>query len=137
MPKRSARYVFDTNTLVSAILIRNSAPGDALRWLLREGTLLASPDTLDELSDVLGRKKFDRYVTAEEREEFFHAFIERLTLVEPTELIAVCRDPKDNKFLELAAEGSASVIVSGDHDLLILDPFGAIRIMTAAALLQG
>lgn len=137
MPKRSGRYVFDTNTLVSAILIRNSAPGDALRWVLREGTLLASPDTLDELSDALGRKKFDRYVTAEEREEFFHAFIERVELVEPTELLTVCRDPKDNKFLELAVEGSARVIVSGDHDLLILDPFGAIRTMTAAALLQG
>jgi uncharacterized protein len=57
-------------------------------------------------------------------------------LVEITERIAVCRDPKDDKFLELAVNGRADVVVSGDADLLSLDPFRGIPIETPAAFLR-
>ena len=40
-----------------------------------------------------------------------------------TERVAACRDPKDDKFLELAVNGRADLIVSGDADLLVLDTF--------------
>ena len=136
MPRSRCRYVFDTNTVVSAVLIRDSAPGQALRWAIREGVLLASAETLDELGEVLSRSKFDKYITTAEREEFFQAFLDVVENVEPKESVTVCRDPKDNKFLEVAVEGGATVIVSGDQDLLVLDPFGAIRIMTATSFLK-
>jgi uncharacterized protein len=98
----SARYVLDTNTLVSAVLFEHSTPGQALRRALKRGEVLMSPATLEELAEVLQREKFDQYVTAAEREEFLEAFIERVTFIEPMEEIRTCRDAKDDKFLELA-----------------------------------
>jgi uncharacterized protein len=132
----SARYVFDTNTLVSALLFEHSKPGCAFRQALRCGKVLVSPSTLEELAEVLQREKFDRYVTASEREEFLEAFVERALFIESTEEIRACRDAKDDKFLELAVSGKADCIISGDNDLLILHPFRAIAIMTVAEFLE-
>jgi predicted nucleic acid-binding protein len=58
-------------------------------------------------------------------------------LVTLIERIVACRDPTDDKFLEQAVNGHAELIVSGDADLLVLNPFGEIRIITPAALVQG
>lgn len=58
-------------------------------------------------------------------------------LVHIAERIAVCRDPKDDKFLELAVNGKADVIVSGDADLLVLNPFRGITIVPPATFVQG
>jgi uncharacterized protein len=58
-------------------------------------------------------------------------------LVPITERIAACRDPKDDKFLELAVNGRADVIVSGDADLLVLNPFRGVPIVPPATFVQG
>ncbi len=58
-------------------------------------------------------------------------------LVTITERIAACRDPTDDKFLELAVNGYADLIVSGDGDLLALNPFRDIPIVTPAVFVQG
>jgi len=86
---------------------------------------------------VLQRAKFERYVTAAEREEFLAAFVERAFLVEPSEAIRMCRDAKDDKFLELAVSGGASYIITGDDDLLVLHPFRNIAITTPAEFLRA
>jgi predicted nucleic acid-binding protein len=54
----------------------------------------------------------------------------------PQEEITACRDPSDNKFLEVAVAGEADLIVSGDDDLLVLNPFREIPIVTPRAFLQ-
>jgi putative PIN family toxin of toxin-antitoxin system len=133
----SARYVLDTNTLVSAVLFEHSAPGQALRRALKRGEILVSPATLEELAEVLQREKFDRYVTATEREEFLEAFVERAIFSEPTEELRICRDAKDDKFLELAVSGGAAYLISGDKDLRSLNPFRGIAIVTAAEFLTA
>ena len=125
----SARYVLDTNTLVSALLFEHSTPGQAFRRALKRGEILVSPSTLEELAEVLQREKFDRYVTAAEHEEFLEAFVERTTFIEPTEEIRICRDTKDDKFLELAVSGGAVYLISGDNDLRSLNPFRGIAIV--------
>ncbi len=86
--------------------------------------------------EVLGRDKFDRYLSAEEREAFLGALVARVDVVEPVEEIQACHDPDDNKFLELAVEGEAKAIVSGDDDLLALHPFRDISIVTPSAFLE-
>ena len=133
----SVRYVFDTNTLVSALLLEHSKPGQAFRLALRRGCVLSSSSTLKELAEVLQRGKFERYVTAVEREEFLAVFVERSLFMEPTEEVRACRDAKDNKFLELAGSGCASYIITGDADLLALHPFRNIAILTPAQFLQA
>jgi len=132
-----ARCVFDTNTLVSALLFERSTPGEAVRWALQNGEILISPSTLEELAEILQREKFDRYVTPSEREEFLEAFVEGATFIEPTEVIRACRDPKDDKFLELAVSGEADYVVTGDADLLDLNPFRDISIVTPAEFLAA
>ena len=98
--------------------------------------MLASPETLDELVEVLDREKFDRYLTRDERKVFLEALVERVEIAEPVGVIQACRDPDDNKFLELALEGRAEAIVSGDDDLLALDPFQGIAIVTPRAFVE-
>ncbi len=131
------RCVFDTNTVVSGLLFEQSKPGRALLIAFRHGEILLSQSTLEELADVLQRRKFDRYVTGSEREEFLEAFVDRATCVEPTEEIRLCRDRKDDKFLELAIGGNADFVISGDGDLLSLHPFRGISIMTSAEFLAA
>ena len=134
--KNEVRYVFDTNALISALLFENSKPAQALRYALANGEVLVSLDLLEELNEVLGREKFNRYLTTEEREEFLEALIERAVLVDITENVQECRDPKDDKVLELALNGEAQYIISGDRDLLVLHPFRDVLVITADEFLK-
>jgi putative PIN family toxin of toxin-antitoxin system len=86
---------------------------------------------LAELDEVPRRTKFDRYVSRAKRLEFLLSLIVTAEVVAITQRIEACRDPKDNKFLELAAAGGASYVVSGDADLRSLDPFRGISILTS------
>ena len=117
------RYVVDTNVLISALLFAESKPAYVVFNLLATGTLLTSLPALLELETVFQHKKFDRYVTCEEREAFMTKFALTAQVVDIEERVQACRDPKDDKFLEIAVNGGADVIVSGDPDLLALHPF--------------
>lgn len=107
------RCVFDTNIIVSSLLFESSKPAQVIRFALQQGDVLLSLELLAELREVLGRKKFDRFITSEERDEFLEIFVERAILVEVVERVQECRDPKDDKILELALNGRADCIVSG------------------------
>ncbi len=130
------RYVFDANVIISAILFNGSVPGRAFFGALDRGQLLMSRELAEELRDVLSRKEFDRYLTREERERLLVAIIRQAELVRTSTTIQACRDPDDDAILELAVDGSASLVVTGDKDLLILDPFRELRIVTPARLLE-
>ncbi len=131
------RYVFDTNVIVSALLFENSKPDQALRYALANGKVLLSLELLEELNEVLGRKKFNRYLTSEEREEILAALVERAVLVEIIEKVQECRDPKDDKVLELALNGEANYIITGDRDLLVLHPpFRGVVVITTDEFLK-
>jgi len=131
-----ADYVFDTNIIVSALLFEDSKPALALQEALDQGNLLLSMEVAEEIGEVLRRSKFDRYVKRKTREEFLRAFILEAVFVEIIKTIQVCRDPKDNKFLELAVNGNASHLITGDEDLLTLNPFQGISILTPNQFLE-
>jgi uncharacterized protein len=124
------RCVFDTNVLVSALLIPGSIPQRALERAFRSGDILLSLALLAELSEVLTRKQFRRYVDEEDVRRFVVALTREAQLVDVDVQIKVCRDADDDKILELAVSGLASHIVTGDLDLLVLDPFRGIRIIS-------
>lgn len=129
------RVVVDTNILISRLLLADSVPGQAVRRIVDEDQILVSDAVLEELADVLARPKFDPYIDAADKRTFFLMLgrvAERVPIVYP---IQACRDPKDDKFLELAVNGSADVIVTGDKDLLALHPFRTISIVTPARYL--
>jgi putative PIN family toxin of toxin-antitoxin system len=130
------RYVFDTNAIISALLFGQSMPGKAFYTALDRGEFLVSRETAAELREVLGRKKFDRYVTQEMREQFLVMFVAKALVIEITQEVHACRDPKDDTFLELALSGQASYLITGDQDLLALHPFRGIPIVSPASFLE-
>ncbi len=130
------RFVIDTNVLISALLFKSSVPFRGLELAEKQGIILYSEATLKELERVLNRSKFDKYLSQEERRVFLLKFVTASQLVNITETIAVCRDEKDNKFLELAVSGNANMIITGDLDLLVLNPFQSIEILTPDMLVD-
>jgi uncharacterized protein len=124
------RLVLDTNVLVSAALRSGSLPHRTLLKARLEARLLASDETLAEFREVLLREKFDRYVDLNVREGFLQEYVRLCALVPILSPIRACRDPKDDKFLEVAVHGRADAIVTGDTDLLDLNPFRGIAILT-------
>ena len=130
------RCAFDTNVIVSALLFNDSVPGQALMRALDQGKILISEELSKELSDVLNRPMFDRYASQEERDEFLYALTLESEFVEITESVRACRDPKDDKILELAINGNADYVITGDEDLLALNPFQGIPILRPAEFLS-
>ena len=131
------RIVIDTSVVVSAVLLPRSIPRQAFDAAAARGTLLVSEATVAELDEVLRRPKFNKYVPEEKRLEFLAALVREADRIEVTEVITDCRDVKDNKFLELAVNGRASHLLTGDGDLHILHPFRGIAVVTPQAFLTS
>jgi len=131
------RFVFDTNVVVSAALLAESTSRRAFDRALDTGQLLISFSVLAELHEVLGRQRFRKYIQEDEARQFLAALLRGAEWIEVGEKITACRDPKDDKFLELAVSGRATHIVSGDKDLLSLSPFRGIPILTPDGFLQA
>ena len=130
------RIIADTNCLVSRLLLPSSVPGDAVRKAVDSGLLLVSEATMNELADVLARPKFDRYIGLEDRQRFLRMLLRVAEFVPIVCSVRECRDPKDDKFLEVALNGKANLIVTGDADLLALHPWRGIAILSPARYLK-
>lgn len=129
-------YVFDTNAIVSAVLLKRSVTRRAFDKAVQEGEILVSEETLEEIERVLRRPNFEKYVTEDERMEFLAGLLHGARLVEVTVHVHECRDPEDDKFLDLALSGEADCIVTGDKDLLVLHPFRGIPVVTPRGFLE-
>ena len=96
-----ARVVLDTNVLISRALLPNSTPAQAVRKAISQAQVLVSMDVMAEIAEVLARPKFDKYVSVADRQAFLRSLGSVAQLVSITRRIQACRDPKDDKFLEL------------------------------------
>ena len=131
-------FVFDTNSLVSAFLIGGTITARAMDRAIISGSFAFSNATMDELVEVLFRKKFDKYfLNNEERWSAIQRISSNGIFFFPAEALTACRDPKDDKFLELAVCANASCIITGDKDLLILHPFRNIPILNVVDFLNN
>src|SRR5882724_10441274 len=120
------RVVLDTNVLISAVLSPLGKPFACLNWVLDNATLIASRELLEELETRLARPKFNKYVDDSKRRSFVADLGLIALQVELSGLVRVCRDPDDDKMLGIAVLGRADCLVTGDQDLLVLDPFQRI-----------
>jgi len=122
--------VLDMNVLVSALVARGVC-GDVLEHCVRSHTVVSSPALLDELPEVVTRK-------FRQRDADVHAavglFAETFTVVTPSAPQARARrDPDDDVVLATALAGQCLAVIAGDQDLLVLDPFEQIRILSPSA----
>jgi putative PIN family toxin of toxin-antitoxin system len=131
-----ARVVADTNVLVSRLILPESLPAQVLRQVEPNSLLLFSESTMYELADVLSRQKFDRYVSQEDCRGFLQRLGKIAEFIPIVQLIRECRDPKDDKFLEVALNGRADVIITGDTDLLRMHPWRKVAILSPTEYLK-
>ncbi|WP_286391908.1 putative toxin-antitoxin system toxin component, PIN family [Pseudanabaena mucicola] len=122
MINSSMRLVLDTNVLVSAILSPSSISAKVLNWGEDNGVILYSDATLTEVLFVLGRSKFSKYINHEDIDGLSIRIKTVWLFVEILNQVQLCRDPKDDKFIDLALNGDASHLITGDNDLLVLNP---------------
>jgi putative PIN family toxin of toxin-antitoxin system len=132
------RAVIDTGVLVSGLIRRQGTTGEVLR-ALREGrfVIIYTTPILVEIVDVLGRDPFRSkyHIEPEDISTLVNLIRLRGELVAPKQAVTVCRDPKDNKFLEATLAGKVDALVSGDDDLLTLNPFENIPVLRPAEFL--
>lgn len=129
-------FVFDTNVIISAHLLQNSESRKAFNLAQDIGILAYSKDTLKELETVFLRPKFNKYVPIEEREKAIQLLINRGIEFNTTSNFEVCRAKKDNMFLNLAFDCSAACLISGDADILTLNPFKELPILGPSDFLR-
>jgi uncharacterized protein len=130
------RLVIDTNLWISRMLVPGGMAARAVDHGLAWGIPLMSEETLAELSDVLSRARFDPYVSRDDRQHFLRLLGGIARVIPITQRIVACRDPKDDKFLDVALNGEAQLILTGDQDLLELHPFHGIEIVSPAGFLD-
>ena len=124
------KLLLDTNVLVAALVARGTC-SDLLEHCVRHHVVVSCQPLLDELRDVLTRKFRQR---AADVRATVRLFEDTFTLVAPVPLEApVCRDTDDDVVSATARAGECAAIVTGDQDLLILDPFRAIRVLAPSA----
>ena len=134
------RAVVDTSIVVRAVLKPLGTVGPILDWLAEKRyRLLYSEAILEEVVDVLARPRLRRRFPLRGRDS--QAVVDLILLrgeaVEPRHRLTVCRDPKDDKFLEVAVEGRADALVSGDEALLVIHPSQGIPIVRPSEFLAA
>ncbi|MCZ2174131.1 MAG: putative toxin-antitoxin system toxin component, PIN family [Burkholderiales bacterium] len=128
-------WVLDTNILISRLLLPGGVAARGVDHALVRGILLVFEASLAELTEVLGRPRFDPYASREDRQRFVGLMGGVSRIVHVERKIQACRDPKDDKFLDAALAGGARAIVTGDRDLLALNPFHDVPIISPAEFL--
>jgi putative PIN family toxin of toxin-antitoxin system len=129
------RVVIDTNVFISAALKERSPPSGAVELVAERGLLLKSSATEQELFITLARPRLAPLIPPPFR-NWLRELFDAAELVQIVEGVTACRDAKDDKFLELAVNGHADLVVSGDADLLVVSPFRGIPIVTPAVFVQ-
>ena len=133
------RAVFDTNVLLSGLLWHGQP--HALLEQVRTGKLaiVSSPAPLAELAEVIGRSKFDAILKRPNtsRERSLDEVRQLTEVFQPSPLPRpVCRDPDDDEVLALALAAQVDLIVSDDDDLLVLQTFEGIPVLSVREALE-
>jgi len=135
---QKVKVVIDTNVLVSAVISKDSSPGDVVRLaILGEIENYTSEDILEEVERILNSEKVLQRIGSKHKDDIIRIY--RLISIKVSPKIRVNvieRDPSDNKFLEAALEAKADFIITGDHHLLELREFRGVKILSPSDFLK-
>lgn len=129
MPDSVLRVVIDTNIWIS-FLIGKSLAGLTDAIITDRVQVLFSEDLFSELLEVLQRPKFKRYFSSAAIEQLLVLLYEKTEWVDIVIEFTDCRDGKDNFLLDLSVSGRANYLITGDSDLLVLNPFHGVEIVS-------
>ena len=132
---KNKRVILDTNLWIS-YLITNSFT--EIYEFIQEGIiiLIFSEELLDEFIEVAKKPKLKKFFSTKDVESLLTTFNEFAELIAIESQIDVCRDKKDNFLLNLAVDGKADYLVTGDKDLLVLKRMGNTQILTYRELVE-
>lgn len=130
------RIVVDTNVAVSAVIKRASIPSVVFQLAWQHHTLLKSRETEQELRRILQRDKLSKFIKPSTA-IWIDAVLSTAEAVVVSQSFSACRDSTDDKFLDLAVNGRAELIISGDSDLLALGAFCDIPIIAPVTFLRA
>jgi putative PIN family toxin of toxin-antitoxin system len=122
--------ILDTNIIISALMLKNSLPAKVLNMAIDNYQIVYSEKTFLELQAVLMRQKFDKFILQEAREDFLILFLSVAKKINIIHQVNLCRDAKDNKFLDLAINSEALYLITGDQDLLVMKEIDKTKIIT-------
>lgn len=125
----SIRVVIDTNIWISFLIGRTLA-GLSEAILNDKIKILFSEELLDELIEVLQRPKFKKYFSQDDITELLSLLHAKTEQIDITTRFSDCRDSKDNFLLDLCVSGNADYLITGDEDLLVMNPFQGVEIVT-------
>lgn len=129
--------VMDASTIISAALIPDSIPWQALMQVRAIDVLALSEPVASEITEVLTRPKFAQRLPPATRTAFQDMLFRNAAWFAPATTVQDCRDPKDNKYLELTLVSAARFLVTSDNDLRILPPWRGIPILSPSDFLHG
>ena len=109
-PTRHLRVVLDTNVIISKLIAKEGVAAQTFDAVFAQCVVLATPETLTEVTTKFAHKKFARYATQAEHDDLLRALYERIELVETISTASASPDPNDNMFLALAVDGHADYI---------------------------
>lgn len=130
------RIVIDTNVWISALISREIR--NRLTAIIGQPDLeiIGTESLMEELREVVGRPKFQKYASEIQILDFLKIIFERLDIISPQSLVSICRDPNDDFLLALCKDANADFLITGDNDLLALDPFENTRILNLSEFEQ-
>ena len=132
------RIVLDTNALISAAILPSSITRQCLDVAVEHFELVVTAETWGEFETRIKRQHLLRYFDNERhRDEVIATFNRVVQHVDSHSIVTDCADADDNKFLALALDSGATLIVTGDKDLLALHPWRGIEILKAGDFVRG
>lgn len=129
------RVVVDTSTLISALGWEGKPQQVMDKCLDKRFKIVTSPEILKEVKEVLFRDKF-AFIDADKKNEFLLLLSQLAEIIVPKHKVDICRDKDDNKFIELALTAKVEIIVSSDEDLLAIDEYKKIKILSPHEILE-
>ena len=130
------KAVVDTNVLISGLLGSRTNRRVIEAFRDKQFLLVTSPVLIEEFLRVSSRPHLSAYFSSRERQAIAWFLQTQTRLAIPKQRFRACRDPKDNLLLDIAVAARASIIVTGDQDLLVLHPFRRVSILTPAQFLR-
>jgi putative PIN family toxin of toxin-antitoxin system len=133
--RKTLRLVIDTNLWISFLISKSFQKLDEI--LLNSSVKICfSYELLSELHESTSKPKLSKHFGENAIEAMLFALSEFIELIEVTSEVSVCRDPNDNFILALCKDADADFLLTGDKDLLALNPFGKTKILSIAAFIS-
>lgn len=131
------RLILDTNIIISGVLFKDDALRTVLSRAFDDYEVVFSYPTWDDLCEVMQREQCEPNLALAlgVRLRVIAEVARRATLIDVKSVVTDCRDSKGNKFLPLALDGEVKLVVTGDADLLALNPWRGVRILRAREFL--